>query len=79
MCPHAAGTSCATRANTRSKRARRARELTLTIAGRTELEPDDRVELTLAQLGAAGVFRVSELVHTISARGETTELTLWEE
>ena len=60
------------------KSAEGARELTLTLAGRAEIEPGERVELTLSQLGAAGVFRVSELLHTISVRGETTELTLWE-
>lgn len=60
------------------KSAEDACELILTLAGRAELEPGERVELSLARLGVAGRFRVSELLHTISARGETTELTLWE-
>lgn len=60
------------------KSAEDARELTLTLAGRAELEPLDRVEVTVSTLGVKGSFRVSGLLHTISARGETTELTLWE-
>lgn len=60
------------------KSAEDARELTLTLAGRTEIEPMDYVDLSIAALGAAGRFRVHESLHTISARGETTELTLWE-
>jgi len=43
-----------------------------------DAEPMDRVELSLARLGVRGTFRVSETLHTLSARGETTELTLWE-
>lgn len=38
----------------------------------------DRVELSLARLGVRGTFRVSETLYTLSASGETTELTLWE-
>ena len=60
------------------KSAEDARELTVTLAGRADVEPVDRVELTIARLGVQGTFRVSETLHTISARGETTELTLWE-
>lgn len=55
-----------------------ARELVIMLAGRTDIEPLDRVELVIARLGVRGSFRVSEVLHTICARGETTELTLWE-
>lgn len=60
------------------KSAEDARELTVTLAGSVDAEPTDRVELSLARLGVRGTFRVSETLHTLSARGETTELTLWE-
>ena len=60
------------------KSAEDARELTTTLAGSVDAEPMDRVELSLARLGVRGTFRVSETLHTLSARGETTELTLWE-
>lgn len=60
------------------KSAEDARELTVTLAGSVDAEPTDRVELSLARLGVRGTFRVSETLHTFSARGETTELTLWE-
>lgn len=60
------------------KSAEGARELTVTLAGRADIEPLDYVELTIAALGAAGTLRVHETVHTLSPRGETTELTLWE-
>ena len=60
------------------KSAEDARELTVTLAGSVDAEPMDRVELSLARLGVRGTFRVSETLHTFSARGETTELTLWE-
>ena len=56
-----------------------ARELTLTLAGRAEAEPRDYVELRLEKLGLAGTYRVSEVVRALTARGETTELVLWEE
>ena len=56
-----------------------ARELTLTLAGRTAAEPRDYVELRLEKLGLAGTYRVSEVVRALTARGETTELVLWEE
>lgn len=55
-----------------------ARELTVTLAGSVDAEPMDRVELSLARLGVRGTFRVSETLYTLSASGETTELTLWE-
>ena len=55
-----------------------ARELTVTLTGSVDAEPMDRVELSLARLGVRGTFRVSETLHTLSASGETTELTLWE-
>ena len=60
------------------KSAEDARELTTTLAGSVDAEPMDRVELSLARLGVRGTFRVSETLHTLSVRGETTELTLWE-
>lgn len=60
------------------KSAEDARELTVTLAGSVDAEPMDRVELSLARLGVRGTFRVSETLYTLSASGETTELTLWE-
>lgn len=60
------------------KSAEDARELTTTLAGSVDAEPMDRVELSLARLGVRGTFRVSETLYTLSASGETTELTLWE-
>ena len=60
------------------KSAEDARELTVTLTGSVDAEPMDRVELSLARLGVRGTFRVSETLHTLSASGETTELTLWE-
>lgn len=60
------------------KSAEDARELTTTLAGSVVAEPMDRVELSLARLGVRGTFRVSETLYTLSASGETTELTLWE-
>ena len=60
------------------KSAEDARELTVTLAGSVDAEPTDRVELSLARLGVRGTFRVSETLYTLSASGETTELTLWE-
>lgn len=60
------------------KSAEDARELTTTLAGSVDAEPMDRVELSLSRLGVRGTFRVSETLYTLSASGETTELTLWE-
>ena len=60
------------------KSAEDARELTVTLTGSVDAEPMDRVELSLARLGVRGTFRVSETLYTLSASGETTELTLWE-
>ena len=56
-----------------------ARELTLVFDGAVDVEPMDRVRLRLEPLGIEGNFRVNETLYAMSARGETTELTLWEE
>lgn len=61
------------------KSAEDARVLTLTAAGGTELEPLERVWVSVERLGVAGTFRVSEVTREQSERGETTQLTLWEE
>ena len=58
----------------REKSAEDARELTATLAGSVDAEPNRTgVELSLARLGVRGTFRVSETLQTLSASGETTE------
>lgn len=55
------------------------RELVLVLAGTRTVEPRERVTVSLAALGIAGEFRVSEVVRALDAHGERTEITLWEE
>lgn len=56
-----------------------ARSLTVTLAGAAAVVPRSRVTVRLAALGIAGEFTVSEVVRSLDARGETTEVTLWKE